>query len=121
MPLWGGGRAAGMWSLGLRLAAALRSLAAVPLATGRAVTRQTTVLWIPLLLLLPRLWPLAAGLALLGVVGEWLARKPSLWPWDFLIGFTGDVLAYSLGRVEGAALHAWRWMRGRLPPARPGA
>jgi len=83
-----------------------RRLSAVLLLEGRLLTRHTAVFWLPMLLPLPSLWPLAALVFSLGALGEWLAKKPSISPAAFLIAFGAECFAYSFGFAEG-------WVRER--------
>ena len=88
-----------LMGLGRRLSAAL-------LLEGRSLTRYTAAFWPLALLTLPLLWPLAVVIFALGALGEWLAKKPSISPAAFLIGFGAECLAYSFGFAVG-------WVRER--------
>lgn len=100
---------------GLRAAAGavLRGSAAEWLYQCRWVLRHTLVLWLPLVGALPRLGPLAGALLVMGLLGEWLARGRRIGLWVFAVGFVGECLAYSLGRIQGEAHALWRRVRGR--------
>lgn len=96
--------------LGWGLAAGLRRAAAEGLAQARALNRLALVLWLPLPVLIPPLWPLCLGVGVAGAAAEWLARRPALGPGPWLVGYLAECLAYSLGRTEGL-------LRAALPAA----
>ncbi|MEE8434040.1 MAG: glycosyltransferase [bacterium] len=107
-----GGNIPAPWPLKTRLAASFRSLAAVLVHHGRNTARQSMVLWLVLLSAWPELWPATLSVFSLGAAGDWIARRPGLTPNprqprltppEFLAGYTGEILAYSLGRIEGMA------------------
>jgi mycofactocin glycosyltransferase len=91
--------------------AGVRRAAAQLVQQARRLNRQALVLWLPLLALLPRLWPLGAAVFALGALGERLARRPAVRLPAFLAGYGAECLAYSLGRLEGALAGAWRRLR----------
>jgi mycofactocin system glycosyltransferase len=114
-----GPRMAGIWRNrgALRTAGVLGAMGAVPRGTAgqwlqqcRWFSRHTLVLWLPLLVLLPRLAPLQGFVFALGLLGEWLARKPGIPAGVFVLGFAGECLAYSLGRVQGELYALWSWL-----------
>ena len=101
------------WPLKTRLAASLRALAGVLVHHGRNSARQSMAAWLVLLAVWPELWPAALGVFSLGAAGDWIARRSGLLPGlrrsrltppEFLAGYAGEILAYSLGRIEGTAL-----------------
>ena len=101
------------------LMAALRGTAGEWLQQCRWFARHTLILWFPLVAVYPGLVSIPAIVLGLGVVGEWLSRRPAGSVFGFAIGFAGDCLAYSFGRVQGELYAVWCRLRGRpqLPAA----
>ena len=111
------------WPPKSRLAASIRALAAVLVHHGRNTARQSMVAWLVLLSAWPELWPAALSIFSLGAAGDWIARRhrlrigtrqPRLTPPEFLAGYTAEILAYSLGRIEGALQEIARKMVSRV-------
>ena len=90
--------------LALQLRALLRRQAAGVLQQARSWLRGG-LLWmllgVPLLAWWPRLGIWLAALWALGVLGEWLAKRPALPPWEFAWGLSWDALASSAGKAWG--------------------
>ena len=103
------------WSWRVQGLALLRGWT-VRLLTGcRVLIRQGLAYWVVLALAFPALWPWVTSVFALGALAEWLARRPVLSPWEFLLGYGMECLAYSLGRGWGQCQLWARAWRGREP------
>jgi hypothetical protein len=98
----------GGWPLRVLAVAGARRAAAHLLQQARRLNRQALLLWLPVLAVAPALMPLGVAVFAAGALGEWLARRPALGPGTFLVGYAGECLAYSLGRIEGLLVQTWR-------------
>ncbi len=110
---WKSRRAFRPWPLKILIPGVLRTLLAGSLHQGRVLTRHTLILWVPVLLVFPHIWPLGMILFGVGAGAEWLAKRPPISPIIFLVGFGAECLAYSLGKVEGMLRFRWGLFRGR--------
>jgi mycofactocin system glycosyltransferase len=109
----------GGWPLRVLAVAGARRAAAHLLQQARRLNRQALLLWLPVLAVAPALLPLGVAVFAAGALGEWLARRPALGPGTFLVGYAGECLAYSLGRIEGLLVQTWRraWLGAAQPAA----
>ena len=101
-------------------AALTRTAFAVWVQECRLLVRNTLLFWPVVLAFLPALAGVAGLIFGAGVAGEWQAKRPPIPLATFAAGFTGECLAYSLGRAEGRIAAWWRGPRriARCLPAR---
>ena len=99
-------------------AALTRTAFAVWVQECRLLVRNTLLIWPVVLAFLPPLAGVAGLIFVSGVAGEWQAKRPPISLATFAAGFTGECLAYSLGRAEGRIAAWWRGQR-RIPRRRP--
>ncbi len=99
-------------------AALTRTALAVWIQECRLLVRNTLSFWPVVLAFLPPLAGVAGLIFIAGVAGEWLAKRPPIPLPPFAAGFTGECLAYSMGRIEGRIAAWWRGQR-RIPRCLP--
>ncbi|HEX7927626.1 MAG TPA: mycofactocin biosynthesis glycosyltransferase MftF, partial [bacterium] len=78
-------------------AAAVRRSVAGLAQVCRGALRAALVLWLPLVLLVPTLWPALLAMLALGGWAEWQHRRPALRWWTFAAGASLDAFGYSVG------------------------
>ena len=85
----------------IRVVAGCRMALAGLMLVSRLLFHRGLIVCIPVVGLWPETSVGFAGIWLLAMIGEWLVRRPRLFPGDFLLGYGLDCLAYSPGFLWG--------------------